>query len=291
MNLTWVNGKYLEDEKACLHVSDLAIQRGYGVFDFFAVTRPVPFFLKTADSQPGKPGKPFLLSSYLDRFFHSARGLNLEVPVSREELNRIIDEFIVKNNLKKHGIKLTLTGGYSEDGYQPVAPNMIIRAHELKIPTKEKYQQGFRVMTHEYQRSTPGYKSLDYRHAIALIPTLKERGLDDVLYCYHGIITEFPRSNFFMVDQNDRIVTPASHILEGITRKAVLRVARDHFEVQERDVFVDELINAKETFLTSSTKSIMPVTQIDGHNIGDGPGKITRKLSELLFELADDFEF
>ena len=286
----------MEDSKACLHVSDLSIQRGYGVFDFFSVTRPRPLQKNHDATSPVKEtdlaSAPFLLSSYLDRFFNSATGLNLKVPYSKAELTDIILQFIRKNQLKHHGIKMILTGGYSDDGFTPVNSNLIIRAHELKIPPKDKFQSGFKIMTHEFQRSTPEYKSLDYRHAISMLPTLKEKGLDDLLYHAHGVITELPRSNFFMVDQQNNLVTPANSILKGITRRAVLHLARKHYKVEERDIFTDELLIAKEAFLTSTTKFIMPITEIDGRKLGDGePGSITRHLSQLLLQLPQDFKF
>ena len=281
--LTWINGRLIEDEKACLHISDLSIQRGYGVFDFFSVNRPGADQYST---------RPFLLTSYLDRFYNSARGLNLTVPYEKEELIEIILEFIRINNLNKHGVKIILTGGYSEDGFTPIKPNLIIRAHNLTTPSKDKYQSGFKIMTHEFQRSTPGYKSLDYRHAISLVPSLKERGLDDILYYSHGVITELPRSNFFMVDHQNNLVTPVSNILRGITRRAVLHLAKDHFNVQERDILIEELQSAKEAFLTSTTKFIMPITEIDGLRVGDGhPGPVTRQLTGLLHQLSQEFEF
>ncbi len=283
MALTWINGEFIEDENACLHINDLAIQRGYGVFDFFAVNRP--------GSDKHWP-KPFLLSSYLTRFFNSAKGISLEVPYSKAELTEIILQFIQKNRLQKHGIKMILTGGYSEDGFTPLKPNFIIRAYELNIPSKEKFQAGMKVITHEYQRSTPPYKTLDYLHAIALLPSLKQKGLDDVLYHTRGIISELPRSNFFMLDQYHKLITPARNILEGITRKTVLHVAREHHTVEERDIRVDELVGAKEAFLTSSTKLIMPITEIDGQLVGDGkPGPITSRLSQLIQQLPQNFEF
>ena len=296
MKYTWINGELLEDSKACLHVSDLSIQRGYGVFDFFSVTRPRPLQLKGEATSPVEETNlarpPFLLSSYLDRFFNSAAGLNLEVPYSKAELTDIILQFIQKNQLKNHGIKMILTGGYSDDGFTPVTSNLIIRAHELKTPPKDKFQSGFKVMTHEFQRSTPEYKSLDYRHAISMLPTLKEKGLDDLLYHAHGVITELPRSNFFMVDQQNKLVTPANSILKGITRRAVLHLARKYYTVEERDIFTEELLIAKEAFLTSTTKFIMPITEIDGRKLGDGePGPVTRQLSQLLLQLPQDFEF
>jgi branched-subunit amino acid aminotransferase/4-amino-4-deoxychorismate lyase len=275
MKYTWISGKYIEDQQACIHVSDLAIQRGYGVFDFFRLREKTPF----------------LLSHYLDRFWHSAKELHLKPPVSKKELSLIIHEFIEKNQLENHGIKMILTGGYAQDGYIPMEPNMIIRAYAITMPTPEKYQVGYRVMTNEYQRGTPESKSIDYRHGISLIPRLKERRLDDVLYVSGGIISEFPRSNFFMVDQQDRIVTPKRNILNGITRRVLLQIAREHYVVETRDVLVDELLIAKEAFLTSTTRLVMPVCEIDNHKIGNGiPGQVTKHLTQLMQDLPTDFE-
>jgi D-alanine transaminase/branched-chain amino acid aminotransferase len=94
-----------------------------------------------------------------------------------------------------------------------------------------------------------------------------------------------------MVDQQNTLVTPANNILEGITRKTVLELAKGTYSVQERDILVDELHIAREAFLTSTTKSIMPITEIDGRQIGDGgPGPVTSRLAELMHQLPHDFK-
>jgi len=121
---------------------------------------------------------------------------------------------------------------------------------------------------------------------------LKAQGLDDVLYHWGGVITEFPRSNVFMVDQQDQLVTPAKNVLAGITRKTVLYLAKEHYSPTLRDITLSELKQAKEVFITSTTKGIIPVCEIDGYPVGDGvPGKVTQRLSQLLGDLAVDFGF
>jgi D-alanine transaminase/branched-chain amino acid aminotransferase len=92
------------------------------------------------------------------------------------------------------------------------------------------------------------------------------------------------------VDQHDKIVTPGEGILKGINRKHVLELAGNHFKVEERDLFIDELQTAKEAFITGTTKKVMPVVQIDDLVIGDGkPGEITRKLQKLYDEYMDGY--
>lgn len=141
MNFTWINGEYIASSTASLKVTDLAIQRGYGVFDFFRLrqpnTNPISNTSKERPMAP-VPCKPFLLAHYLDRFYNSAQGLNLEVPLDRNELTQVIYQFIERNQLTDHGIKIILTGGYGEDYYTPLEPNLIIQAHQIKLPPLEK---------------------------------------------------------------------------------------------------------------------------------------------------------
>ncbi len=98
-----VNQRLVPASEASLLTSDLAIQRGYGVFDFF----------KTLG------GKPIFLTEHLDRFYHSAERLRLPIGKSRDELRELIDILGRKNGLADSGFRLTLTGGYSPDGYLP----------------------------------------------------------------------------------------------------------------------------------------------------------------------------
>jgi D-alanine transaminase/branched-chain amino acid aminotransferase len=122
------------------------------------------------------------------------------------------------------------------------------------------------------------------------LPEVQEKGATDLLYHWNGKISELTRSNFFIVDQYDKIVTPSEGILKGINRKHVLELVGNHFEVEERDLFMDELNTAKEAFITGTTKKVMPVVQIDDLVIGDGkPGEITRKLQKLYHEYMDSY--
>ncbi len=232
------------------------------------------------------------MPQYLDRFFNSAAELHLTVPLNKPELTLVIQEFIDKNQLVDEGIRMILTGGYSPDSYTPLEPNLVISAHKITFPAQEKYQQGFKVMTHEYQRESPVAKTINYLQGIQLVPVLKAKGLDDVLYHWGGVVTEFPRSNIFMVDQQGQLVTPATNVLAGITRKTILHLAKEHYSPTLRDITVSELKQAKEVFLTSTTKGIVPVCAIDGHPVAEGvPGVVTQHLAQLLGDLAVDFIF
>jgi branched-chain amino acid aminotransferase len=99
--------------------------------------------------------------------------------------------------------------------------------------------------------------------AIWLQPLRIEKGADDILYHFNGVISECPRANFFLILDRNRIVTPAAGALKGITRKKLIELDKQHFSIEEKEVTLDELKSAKEAFITSTTKRILPVRQVD----------------------------
>jgi len=266
----YLNNKFIEDDQAFLHVSDLSIQRGYGIFDF----------LRTMD------GAPLFMDDHLDRFYASADAMHLPVKKSREELSSVIHELIKRSSLSEAGIRITLTGGYSTDSYQIAEPNLVITCNPVKISTQNDFEKGVSIITHEYQRELPHVKSINYLMAVWLQPLLKDKQADDLLYHRNNIITEFPRSNVFIVTAGNKLVTPARNVLKGITRKNILSLAKEIAQVEERDIIVEELSDAPEVFLTATTKKIMPVIRINNKMVGNGkPGTVTTKLYKKFLEL------
>lgn len=267
----WVNNSLIPADEAQLNITDLAIQRGYGIFDF----------LKTID------GKPIFLEDHLDRFFHSAKCMRLDIKTSRNELRSRILELLLKNNLGDSGLKLILTGGFSPDGFSIAEPNLIISQQQFFIP-KALNEKGISLITDEYQRQFSNAKTLDYLHAIWLQSEIKARKADDVLYYSKGLIRECPRANIFVVNKDNQVITPEFEMLKGVSRKYVLQVSEAMFETAARDVTLDEIRDAKEVFITSTTKNILPVVALDGKMIGNGmPGEITRILSEKYLKLMN----
>jgi D-alanine transaminase/branched-chain amino acid aminotransferase len=246
---TWVfiDGKFVKEENALIHFKDLSFQRGYGVFDFFRLVDNTPLFL----------------DDYFDRFFFSAEGLHLTLPYTRDDLKTIVADITQKNGLPGTGMRLSLTGGVSEDGFAIGQPALVVSQHSFMPPAGQHVAQGIRLLTYPFQRQLPHLKTIDYLTAIWLQPMRKEKGADDLLYHFNGAISESPRSNFFIVKRDQTIVTPSAGVLAGITRKKLLEVARKHFTVEERPLSLHELTDAKEAFLTSTTKQILPVSQID----------------------------
>jgi branched-chain amino acid aminotransferase len=261
-----INDQIIDHDKAFVHVSDLAILRGYGVFDFFRTVGLLPVFL----------------DDHIDRFFRSSNILRLKCPVKKETLKSLILELISKNKFENSGIRMVLTGGESSNGYAIGEPKLIVTNEPLNPIPKEHFSEGVKLISYEYLRDIPEVKTTNYLMGIYNMPEIIASGAVDQLYHWQGKISELTRSNFFIVDQNNKIITAADGVLKGVNRKYVLQIARQNFEVEERDVYIDELASAKEAFITGTTKLIMPVRQIDDIIIGDGKrGQVTIELQKM----------
>ncbi len=266
----YLNSEFVPLDRATLHVSDLAIQRGYGIFDFFRVRDFVPLYLE----------------DYLDRFYRSTSMMGLQGTMERDALRAVIHELIQRNGMPDAGMKMIFTGGYSPDAYQPVKGNFLISQHALVLPTAEQVDKGIKIITYPYRRDIPEVKTINYIMGVWLQKNVKEAGAADVLYHRDGEVSEFPRCNFFLVTREGVLVTPSKHILHGITRMKVLKLAHGMMRVEERSVTLDDLAQAQEAFLTSTTKKILPIVQIDSKPVGDGkPGPVARKLYQALEDL------
>lgn len=268
----YLNGQVQPWQNACLHISDLSVQRGYGVFDYLKVQN----------------GKPVFLPDYLQRFRESAQLMEMEVPLPDSELESIILDLIRRNKLGLSGIKMILTGGYSPNAYDLTDPNLIILQQPLVLPGPEQLAKGIRIITHSYVREIPKAKTINYTMGIRLQKEIKAKEASEVLYEQQGVVSEFPRCNFFILTQDDVLVTPHEQVLLGVTRNKVLQLARQKYKTEERSLHLEEVYKAKEAFLTSTTKRIVPIVQVNDMQIGNGtPGPATQQLLQDLAQLEE----
>ncbi|HLF35502.1 MAG TPA: aminotransferase class IV [Cyclobacteriaceae bacterium] len=268
--LYFINGKILKASEAKLNINDLAILRGYGIFDFFRTSG----------------GKPYLMEHYLDRFMHSAGLMDLAVPYSKSEIETIVRDLVRKNGLPESGIRMILTGGYSADGYSTGTPNYMILIESISYPDKEYYQKGIRLVSYDHLREWSEIKSINYLTPIKIKKEIAGRNGYDVLYHHNGLFLEVSRSNFFII-RDGVLITPGRNVLHGITRKTVIEISAEVIKIEERDIPMDELRLADEAFITGTTKRILPVRAVEDFEFKNGaPGPFTARLMKLY----DEFE-
>ena len=223
-------------------------------------------------------GKPIYMEDHLTRFENSVKRMNLTLPYSRGHLQDNILQLIELNSYNLLGIKLLCTGGYSEDGYMPTMPNLMMLAKPFKMAPLDKKMK---LMTLNYIRELADIKTINYATPIAHLPQMHAAKADDFLYHSNGYISESSRANFFIV-KGGKIITPKAHILRGITRQHILKMAANHFTVEERAIRLKEVYEADEAFLSGSTRRVTFVEHIDNHSFKTR--KVTDKINDLLIE-------
>jgi D-alanine transaminase/branched-chain amino acid aminotransferase len=260
-------------ETAGVPLGDLLVQRGYGIFDYLRVSN----------------NKPLFIDAHLDRLFNSATIMRLNIIQSKDEIKNIVKDLLEKNNIPFSGIRLIIAGGDAPDGYTITQPHLMIIQQPLEAPPVEMVSKGLFLVSYFYQRQLAEVKTTDYLMAVHLHPWMKSQGADDILYYNNDSVSECPRSNIFMVTQDNTIVTPAHNMLKGITRKNIIAVAEaNHLKLEQRDISLSEMKQAKEVFITSSTKRIIPVSKLDEQNfIFDPKNSISASLSSYLLALEN----
>jgi len=258
----YIDGRILPFEDCQLHISDLLIQRGYGVFEFFRI----------------RNGNIHWLKDYTDRLFRSMELAGLDSLLNKDEFNGVISDLQHKNNpTGESAFKVLVTGGRSENLEQATGDHsLIILQVPWKRPAPETHGKGVNLISDAYLRPHPEIKTLFYFNNLRLRNRMKEFSAIDVLY-HQEVVTETSRASLFFV-QKGQVRTPARNILDGITRKQVLRMFP---EFTPSDIAFEEIPGMDEIFIASTSRDITPVVAIDGHKIGNGtPGPVTREVQE-----------
>lgn len=268
----YVNGEYVPAAEASLPLGDLAIVRGFGIFDF----------LRTYGHEP------FMLREHVERLQRSAGQIGLELPWPLSEIESIVQETNDRNALPDVTIRIVVTGGVSSSYMLPQDnPTLAVMIHPLVPYPADLYERGAAIVTTDIARLMPTVKSLNYLGAIMAVREAEKVGAVEAVYrTPSGLVTEGTRSNLFLVREG-KLFTPKQEILLGITRQAVLEAVADAYKVVETEVSYGEMLNADELFLTSTTKEVMPISRVDDTTIGNGvAGEITRDIAERFHALV-----
>jgi len=269
----YIDGRWVHPHEATISINDTAILRAYSVFES----------LRTYDR------RPFHLDEHLARLYRSAELIDLDIPYTREQIAAVVREVIARNAYKHATIRIFVTGGETEDSILPSGkPALVVLITPLGERDMQRFANGVKMITTHLQRIMPEAKTNNYVAAVrALKEAARHNAADAFFVNEQGHVLEATRSNFFIF-RGDTLVTPRQSILIGVTRNVVLNLARDRFAVEERPILLDELSLVDEAFITSSSKEILPVVQIDDLVIGDGkPGPRTYELEQRFIDMIE----
>lgn len=236
-------------------------------------------------------GRFFRLDTHIDRFIASLEKIHMTLPVNRQELEKILAECVIRSGHEDAYVEMILTRGvsptFSRDPRDAINQLICFAIPFGWILRPEEREDGLSVIISDIQRISSA--SIDSRvknyHWLDLVMGLYDAYEHDakaaILTDAEGNITEGPGFNVFTVKDN-QVATPDAGVLEGITRRSVLEIARElNFDVVERPIARDEPLNADEIFATSTAGGIMPITTLNGREVGGGGmGPITRQIHD-----------
>jgi branched-chain amino acid aminotransferase len=273
--LIWKNGEFVPWDEANVHVLTHGLHYGSGVFEG----------IRCYDAQIGPA--IFRHQDHLRRLVKSAELFYLPLSYSLEEIREATKELIRRNGLRSCYIRPLAFRGYGEMGlYAKSAPvDVVIAVWPWGAYLGEEgKKKGVRAKVSSWRRISPAgliphaKASGQYLNSILAKTESANAGYDEaILLDERGFVCEGSGENIYLV-RDGAIVTPghSSSILDGINRKSVIQIARDlGYTVVERDVARAELYLAEEVFLTGTAAELVPIREIDDHNLGD-PGEISR---------------
>lgn len=278
----FINGKLYDKENAKVSVYDHGLLYGDGVFEGLRAYS----------------GKVFRLEQHLDRLWASAKAICLAIPMSRDEMAKAVNDTLAVNQLKDAYIRLVITRGAGALGLDPNRtsnPQVIIITDHIALYPKELYENGMEIVTastirNHPQALSPRIKSLNYLNNILAKIEGLQAGCQEALMLNHlGFVAECTADNIFLVKDGEVLTPPLdAGVLEGITRDAVIEVAREaKFTVREITLSRHDVYVADEVFLTGSGAEVIPVIKVDNRVIGEGkPGPVTRELTKRFHELT-----
>jgi branched-chain amino acid aminotransferase len=262
----WVDGALVDERTASVSVFDHGLTVGDGIFETLRVTK----------------GQPFALTRHLVRLARSARGLGLPEPdpdIVRGACREVLDAARVG----EARLRITYTGGLAPpgSGRGSARPTLIVTVSPL-----DAWPRTAVVATVPWPRNersaVSGLKTTSYaENVVALAHAQQSGGSEALMPNTRGQLCEGTGSNVFVVLDGVLVTPPlSSGCLPGVTRDLVI----EWYGGEERELPMEALVEADEVFLTSSTRNIQPVEQVDDHQVPQAPGEITKRVQEVFLE-------
>ena len=285
MEYAFFEGKFVPIEEANINIKTNSFHYGTAIFEG----------LRAYWNEDHQQLYILFAREHFERLLRNARALFMELPYTAEELVEITKELLRKNEIRQDVYIRPIV--YFKD--LALTPKLIGYTPEIAMYTYNfgRYldtSQGIRVKVSSWRRNDDNSIPSRWKVAGAYINSALAKtealmaGYDEALLLNsQGYVSEGSGENIFLI-RDGKAITPAynEHILEGITRRAVINLLRNDLvvRVEERAVARSELYVADEIFLTGTAAEVTPVVEVDNRKIGSGKiGEITRQLQELYF--------
>ena len=278
----YVSGKLVPADQAMVSVFDHGLLYGDGVFEGIRVYSK----------------RVFLLKEHIDRLYESALAIRLQIPLTPEEMTKAVEETVAANGIEDGYVRLVVTRGAGSLGLdirRTSDPKVIVIADTISLYPQEIYDNGMALITASTIRNhaaalSPRIKSLNYlNNILAKIEGTDAGTVEALMLNAQGEVAECTGDNIFIVKNGVlRTPPPEAGILEGITRNAVIGLAREAgVEVRETPMLRHDIFTADECFLTGTAAEVIAVVSLDGRQIGSGkPGPVTQDLLERFRQLT-----
>jgi D-alanine transaminase len=276
--IVYVNGSYLPEEQAKVSVFDRAFLFGDAVYEVTAVL----------------DGRLVDFAPHLERLHRSLKEIALAPPLSDADLQALHEELVRRNDVAEGIVYLQISRGAADRDFaypEDAAATVVAFTQSRPLIDNPYAETGIKVVTIPDRR----WKRRDIKSTSMLAQAMgkqeaKRRGAYEAWMVENGLITEGTSSTAFIFDAEGAIRTQplGHHILPGVTRRALLRLAAfEGTPIEERPFSVTEALSAREAFMTAASAFVLPVVEIDGVAIGDGrPGPVARKFRALYLEEA-----
>jgi branched-chain amino acid aminotransferase len=281
----WKNGSYEKWDESSVHILSHTVHYGTGVFEGVRA-------YKTE-----KGAAIFRLEDHTKRLFEAAKKINIEVPYSQDELNRVQKDIFIKNDLSEGYLRPIVFMGSESLGLRAtdLSVNVAVAAWEWpSYMSPEAKKNGISIIKSPFEQySNPihsGYKIIGtYINSTMALHDAISKGADEALLLdKNGYISEGSGENIFSIKENILSTPKIDHCLNGITRQCVIKIALDiGLKVEEKDITYEELIQSDEVFFSGTAVEITPISKIDDVIIGSGSiGPVTEKLQNLYSDIV-----
>ena len=272
MDIVYLNGEFLPVERARVSVMDRGFIFGDGVYEVI----------------PAYGGRLFRLEQHLRRLARSLAEIRLADPLRGDEWRRCLQELVRRNGGGEQSVYVQITRGSAPRDHafpKDVQPTVYAASSPLKPPAAEVAEGGVAAVTLpdiRWQRCD--IKAVTLLANILLRQQAVDQGAVEAILVRDGRVNEGAASNVFIVKAGVLITPPnGRYLLPGITRDLVLELAAAHGIAHREDTITpQDLADAEEVWLTSSTREILPVTRLDQRRIGSGkPGPLWQRMTSL----------